>query len=1400
MMKVLKGITVVLCAGLLLVAGLIAGAHLYLGTEAGTTHLLAFINRLLPGEITARNMDVSLLAQEAVLRNVLLKGPDGQTIIQAERVALKMNLPALVRHALIFTAIEVSRPTIALAIDKDGRLNMVSAFMKKNAAPSTLSVQIGALAGSDCTLVMRLADGKERLRMERLRMSLAAVFSQDTFLRLRATSASLALKAGERSIDCGASTISATLVNDRIEHIRFSTQRNTSRLTISGAVRDLSRKALLELNLTFDADVADLSPALALPPEIVGRLVGKLSAHGIYDNPALSATLDYGGGNIKGLTFGPTRLQGSLSDHIFTCDVLRVPVAAGVVTVKGSVDLRPVFPHGYFGEHVDADAVAYDFAVTGAGLRLAAVPHLPRDLRGVVSTAAAVRGRGFGLKTMAAEAAISARATGLSASRAFRNADLVLKGRVTYRNGTMGLDPLRATALGSVLTTRATVDVASHAIRGTLELQTPQIERFLAPYTVDARGAITGTAVIAGTFDRPEAQIALTGTRCAWKDFSLGDVRLDSQLAPNGTLVVRRCTITSHASTASATGTVQLFRSFPHLDPELRTTLTLDLAGVNPRDFSARLPLEGAFTGSIKADGGRSSLDGEFELQGRRIAYAGVPLGEIKIEARLRDGLLNVASLELACGRSTVKASGTARVLEYGRHLALVADPAIDLRIEQGTLYLEDFADEARGGILLSGAVQGSIRHPQGNLALAGQELNFGLQRLSGLNLAVRLDGERAWIEPFTAEIAPGQIIEAKGWIAPDGAYSMTAASTGIALASLAILSQQPDISGTAVVTLTGTGTLAHPELSGQLTVRDIHYQDNPLPDWRVDLDLHEHRLSYTGALDFALSGDYDFASGAYHTEAVFDRTTLAPYFALAGRSHLAGTATGRLKVGGRRGTIRDIDVRAAFSQLEVSLEGKPVVQANDLTGTYRDGILAIPRQHIRLAEAGGIDVSGSGTLHESLVFDAEGSIPAQVIGSLVEDLEDAVGNIRFSTQVRSRRAHTEVSSLITLEDIGAPLAWNGQRLQEVNGRIRVEDAALTLEGITGRLDTGSFSMGGSALLHDYTTIQEMHIKAQGKALPLEIPNTMDLTVDADLTLAAADGKSHLGADVAVLDGTYYKDVDTNLFSGVFKRILAKPRPKARPVEKVPAFLSDLALDVNIKRRGDVLVENNIAVLNLNPDLKVTGSLALPIMSGRITVTEGTMTFQGKEFKVTRGVIDFLNPTRTEAEVDINGQTTVQDWTITIALTGKLDNLLVELSSSPVEEQEDILSLLVVGKTTRELAENKRGVKISPSAMMAELLANTYGENIKKTASLDILKLESADFTTAQQVENNLKLTLGKELSQRMTIKYEMETRSTGTIQRGIAEYKLLDNLLINGYQGDDGIYGTEIQLRYEFR
>jgi autotransporter translocation and assembly factor TamB len=138
------------------------------------------------------------------------------------------------------------------------------------------------------------------------------------------------------------------------------------------------------------------------------------------------------------------------------------------------------------------------------------------------------------------------------------------------------------------------------------------------------------------------------------------------------------------------------------------------------------------------------------------------------------------------------------------------------------------------------------------------------------------------------------------------------------------------------------------------------------------------------------------------------------------------------------------------------------------------------------------------------------------------------------------------------------------------------------------------------------------------------------------------------------------------------------------------------------------------------------------------------------------------------------------------------------MASVPEESHDDIVSLLLFGKTSLEFAEGKSGTTQSTQQLMAALVASSFGADIKKAAGIDILELETTE--EGQASSDLIKVTVGKNLSRRLTVKYGLESKDGEMVQRAISEYKLLENFLLNGFQDTKGIYGGEMVFRLEFR
>ncbi|MRR13978.1 translocation/assembly module TamB, partial [archaeon] len=408
-------------------------------------------------------------------------------------------------------------------------------------------------------------------------------------------------------------------------------------------------------------------------------------------------------------------------------------------------------------------------------------------------------------------------------------------------------------------------------------------------------------------------------------------------------------------------------------------------------------------------------------------------------------------------------------------------------------------------------------------------------------------------------------------------------------------------------------------------------------------------------------------------------------------------------------------------------------------------------------------------------------------------------GDLFFTADAARPIMKPVITGDITFDGVRAAILPNDQLIHGVKGHVRLSKNAVVIEDLDGRLDNGWFGLSGKIGLKDLSPVS-VDLNASARSLPVAIPDRMNLTLDGQASLKGTADDTLLKGDVVIKEGTYYKDVQVNLIAEVGERITGSGKPQEAPRRPFDqAFLRGMKLDVSVTRQGTLIIENNLADAAINPDLHVRGTLNNPVITGRVSVIQGTVNYQKRSFDITKGVVDFPNPYRTDPRVDVKAQGKVRDWTITIAVSGPLNDLKIDLSSQPAAENATILSLLATGKTPDEIAGRFGESQGSPSAMLAELVANTYSEDVKRTAGIDILEFETGNPQAGSQA-TDIKVTVGEKLSRRLTVKYTVETSGNEITRTTVAEYRLLENLLFNGFQDSNGLFGGDVQIRLEFR
>jgi translocation and assembly module TamB len=223
------------------------------------------------------------------------------------------------------------------------------------------------------------------------------------------------------------------------------------------------------------------------------------------------------------------------------------------------------------------------------------------------------------------------------------------------------------------------------------------------------------------------------------------------------------------------------------------------------------------------------------------------------------------------------------------------------------------------------------------------------------------------------------------------------------------------------------------------------------------------------------------------------------------------------------------------------------------------------------------------------------------------------------------------------------------------------------------------------------------------------------------------------------------------------------------------------------------VLDNNLAFILVEPDVHISGTLRNPVVTGRAQILEGTVVYQKREFEIETGIIDFVDQFQTEPEISLHAFSSIRKWTIHMDISGKTDNLRFRLYSDPALTHEDILSLLVIGKTTGELGQGGG----SYTGILTDKASEMVSQGVQSSTPLDEFTLgldESGDQGA------NVNVTMGKQLSDRLKFIYSMDTEDEETIHTNAAEYKMLENVLLRAFNDSKGDFGTEVTLKLEFR
>ncbi|MBN1601777.1 MAG: translocation/assembly module TamB domain-containing protein [Chitinispirillaceae bacterium] len=805
--------------------------------------------------------------------------------------------------------------------------------------------------------------------------------------------------------------------------------------------------------------------------------------------------------------------------------------------------------------------------------------------------------------------------------------------------------------------------------------------------------------------------------------------------------------------------------------------------------LNGKVKLSASIAGDIKHP--RAHID----LAVDSLVYKTMMPAIFALEARLdNDGVATVNRLDAAINDSRLFIRGSAGVLDNGVPVA-VDKMKFNCQLESPGISTSDFIDSVAARIMIDAAVSGTMSDMHGHLRLDSKEITVAGQTIERVHLNTLIEGQRAIIDSLEISAFPGTDVIINGWASFKDSFNITLSGKEIGLAAIPQIASVIDsLDGIASITVRADGTYNDPKIDGMLGVKDIFIGSIPIEDIDLGFEFKNNRAKVKGKALADIEAEYGITDKKITLKAVIDSLLLKPFMAVTGLD-LDGVLTAAVSLSGCADSLAAADGSFEIKTLDMNYNGKQVIETHNLRIDLSDKQYYLPDFKILLAGEGELTGRASGSIEG--VHDAalKGTVPLTVARYFSSDFDDIEGRVDIDASFKGTLRDNDLKAEVRPVDIAMTIPGITQRLHSINGSIVATRDAVRIESIRAGIGSGVFTLTGDLKLKELAPA-DLKADITMDAVPVGMPDMLDLLVNSKLRISGTPDTTIVSGVITLLDGLYYQDIIINPLASMNQPRRRKEAPP--PQEITLPYLRNMLFNIDLSGRSPFRVDNNIAQLYIQPDLQLSGTLAAPALNGRAAVEQGSITYLKRIFTVDKGVIDFVNPYAIEPQIDIHGTVPVKERVIAIKLSGGIEDLQFALSSNdPSLEDQDIILLLVLGKTSSDLKDGDIGGQ-SPEQMLASLVASTFGDDLKNATGLDLIEVETGNADNKNS--DRISVTVGKDITRRLRTKYTIESEEAQVVQRATAEYRILEDLLISGFQDTRGVNGGELRFIWERR
>ncbi|HEX5423626.1 MAG TPA: translocation/assembly module TamB domain-containing protein, partial [Candidatus Acidoferrales bacterium] len=734
----------------------------------------------------------------------------------------------------------------------------------------------------------------------------------------------------------------------------------------------------------------------------------------------------------------------------------------------------------------------------------------------------------------------------------------------------------------------------------------------------------------------------------------------------------------------------------------------------------------------------------------------------------------------------------------------------VSLQLTASGLSVSDLARMSRvkyqfpGKLDANISVHGSLANPEGNADISVSEISprskNPIKKLLSLRkfLTVHLQGNGNLVHATVHLAARGGDVSAKLSYAPKTEqYSGQVSAPSLDLSKVKFASQQGmALSGTASFSATGTGTIGNPQVDAKLQIPTLQIQGQTISAIKSEFQIENGNAKF--ALSSTVVGGYVEGKGSvvlkgnYPATASLDVRSLpiAPLLAkyeanlppgLQGQIELHAALHGPLK------HPKEMQAQVKIPAFNISYDAVHLSLAAPMNMHYANGLIDVSRTELKgndteLIVQGAIPVKSTRPMN----FSANGSVDLGLLQALGIGIR-STGRATLHLVARGETAHPKLNGQLQIADGSFLSETVPVAVESLNGTIRITEKRLEIEQLQGTVGGGNISMTGFVL---YGSDVKFNLAAQAQSVRIRYPQGIRTQMDANLNFVGSPKGSTLGGRVLVNRLSLTQQFDIATLIGQFSSQVPATAP--------PAFEQDVKLQIAVASSKALNLTSNKLSIGGNFNMTIAGTVANPVVLGRVALSQGEVFFMGKRYDIQSGTIEFPNPVQTEPILNVYAKTTVNQYQITLNFVGPIDRLRTNYTSTPPLSEADIIHLIAFGTTAEEAAASPSvPTGVAAESILAQGVSSQVAGRLEKLTGISQITI---DPLVTDSTGSNAGSQIGIQERVSGSLLLTFSTSVTNTQAQTVeVQYSASKNVRVSLLRDYNGGYALDIRFRKTF-